>query len=123
MTTSTEPSDLIQNLFLVPPLLSSYTAYEMGSEMMSRQSKVRALAKLTPSRNFDILYVVTDDGKEETSKILFSADDGIVHQIWAGLRGISIWFPHVDGLVTMRSGNLYVAERAALSLIAVYDTS
>lgn len=123
MTTSTEPSDLIQNLFLVPPLLSSYTVYEMGSEMMSRQSKVRALAKLTPSRNFYILYVVTDDGKEETSKILFSADDGIVHQIWAGLRRISIWFPHVDGLVTMRSGNLYVAERAALSLIAVYDTS
>ena len=73
MATSTEPSNAINLLSLMPFLLESHATHGAGNEMMSCQNKTRALTKFTARWCFDIVYISVDNGKQEVLKVLFMA--------------------------------------------------
>ena len=73
VATSTEPSNAIKILFLVPLVLESHATHGARNEMMSRQSKTRALTKFTAYWGFDMVYIFVDNGKQEVLKMLFMA--------------------------------------------------
>ena len=82
MAASTKPSNATQILFYfsAPSFLKSFTMNGARNQMMSRQSKTRALAKFTNSRSPSFLNISLNYEKEEDPEIFYFRNYRIVFQ-------------------------------------------